>query len=197
MRATAKTSTPSKYEAAIGVVLRLRDREAELRDEELARLERGEKIEAEEVAAVDANERAADALLAGKSIADAAKRTIRTIVQERAVLALAMQKAESNVEAERRALAATRFAESQDELRDMGRKLVLAALAMDRVQRERDALIRRIGLSSVLPHEGWLLGGKLSNTGSQVYRLAECGVQQGWISQKELAEAYAESRKGW
>jgi hypothetical protein len=201
MRPTAKTSpTPSsptvaEYEAAVATEVRLVALGDALRDEELERLARGEKIEAEDIARINTTEAQAEALLRGDAVAKQRKRTIRDIVGERAVVRLALEKAGARAELARREMAAERYANSQQELRDVGRKMVEAIWQLDRALRERDALVNRIGMRAVLPVEAWPLAGRLSNTSSQAYRLAEAGVMNGWISQAEFDKEFAAARK--
>jgi hypothetical protein len=202
MRLTAAKPSPttysaiSAYEAACEVVARLDAQEVSLRDEELARLARGEKIEADEVASVNATEAAAEALLRGETVKPKAKRAILDIVRERAVVRLAYDKAQAKVELARREMAAQRFAESQTELRKVGRAIVMAIFELDRALRERDVLVAKINLpAGTLPLEAWPLAGRLCNTASQAYRLAEVGVQNGWISPDELDREFDAARK--
>jgi hypothetical protein len=201
MRLTASKTPPtppaiSAYEAAIQIVSRLDAQEAELRAEELARFKRGDKIEADEIASIAATEAAADALLRGEVVKSRKKRTIRDIVHERAVVRLAMDKAQSKVELARRELAAEKFALSLKEQRDVGREICQAIFALDRALRARDKLVTRIGLpAGTLAFEAWPLAGRLSLTHSEAFRFCETGVQNGWISQQEFDDEYAAARK--
>ena len=124
------------------------------------------------MASVNASEAAAYALLRGDdSKPSKKKRTIRNIVEDRAIARVALNKAQTQVELARREMAAESFAAAQAELQEVGAGIIEALFNLDRALRAKDKLVRRIGLPpGTIWFEGWPLAGRLGNTASETYR---------------------------
>jgi hypothetical protein len=193
---TAPTAS-SQYVAALAVLADLQKRDDLLRDQELARMKRGERIDAEAALGVSATEQAAAALLAGQPFpAPRRGRSYLDLLAERAAIRRAIELGRDQADRLRLAAAGERLAARQDELREIGKQMVWAVIGLDRVLRARDALVNEIGMPPAsLSVEAWPLAGRLSNTASQAYRLCEVGVQNGWLTQRELDQEYELARK--
>jgi hypothetical protein len=202
MRKAATSDSPfpsasKSYVASLAVLADLEKRDAELRDLELARMAKGEKVEAEEAQSIAATQAAAEALLRGDALPSIRrKRPFLDLLRERAAIRLALEIGRSTADQLRLKAAGERLAERAEDLQAVGRQLCLQIIELDRVLRARDALVSEIAMPpGTLPLESWPLAGRLSNTASQAYRLCEVGVANGWLSAKELADEYETAKR--
>ena len=195
--APAASTAFKDFTTAMSVLAELAKRDGELRDEELSRMDEGEHDEGEAAQTATATRAAAEELLKGSAPAPRSrKRAFRDLVQDRATIKLALELGRDRADQLRLASAAERLAEKQPELREIGRKMVLGVFAIEKIMQERDLLITEISMQAgLLPHEGWVGWGRLENTASTAYRLAETAVQNNWITQREFDQAHAEAKR--
>jgi hypothetical protein len=174
----------------------LRAQDDDLRNEELKRMAAGEKIEPEEIVSIKAQREAAEKLLRGESPIKQARRTFRSLLEQRETIRLAINLAQEKFERARLEAAGDRFTERQSDIARVAQRMVAALFELDRAMRERDLLVHEIGLPpAAIPFEAWPLCGRLGNTGSQIYRFVEMCVNNGWITQGTLAKEFDEARK--
>jgi hypothetical protein len=185
-----------EYTAAIERGMALRDMLAANVKEELAFV--GERPDAEVIQLMTATRQAAEALVDTGALPPkgaTSKRTFQDILRERRAIESAMELVSARCGQLRLKAAGERAHERRDDIAEVGRQMCMSLIALDRVMRARDELVREIGLPPAsLPFEAWPLAGRLQNTGSQIYRFLEMGVEHGYISAKELHDEFELAR---